>query len=88
MVEKTPEGFAVSGFSSARKRKVKMLPVNGVYPTHKNIENNTYPFKRPLFLIINKNPKPEVKRFVDFALSKEGQSLIRSYGVVALTGNK
>lgn len=84
MVERTSEGFGISGFSSARKRDVKMLKVNGVYPTKKDIINNKYPFKRPLFLVALKNPKPEVKRFIDFTLSKEGQRLISSLGTVSL----
>jgi phosphate transport system substrate-binding protein len=84
MVEETPEGFATSGFTSARKRDVKMLKISGVYPTNKNIINNTYPLKRALFILIPAKTKPEVRRFVDFVLSKEGQQFIRSLGVVSL----
>lgn len=86
MVEKTPGGFAVSGFASARKRHVKMLQVNGVTPSMQSIRNNTYPFKRPLYLVVSTSPKPEVKRFIDFALSREGQELIHSFGVVPIAG--
>ncbi|MBI5408179.1 MAG: substrate-binding domain-containing protein [Nitrospirae bacterium] len=84
MVEKTSEGFGTAGFSSARKRDVKMLKLDGVYPDKKNIANGKYPLKRPLFLLAPKNPKPEVKRFIDFVLSKQGQELISSYGAVSL----
>jgi len=84
MVEKTAEGFATTGFSSARKRDVKMLKFNGVYPDKKNISQNKYPFKRPLFLLLAKNAKPDARKFVDFALSKIGQELISSYGAVPL----
>ncbi len=87
-IEKTAEGFAVTGFSSARKRNVKMLKLNGVYPDKKNISNNRYPFKRPLFLLAPENPKPEVKKFIDFALSKKGQELISSYGAISLLDMK
>ncbi|MEW6715033.1 MAG: substrate-binding domain-containing protein [Nitrospirota bacterium] len=84
MVEDTAEGFATTGFSSARKRKVKMLKVDGIYPDKQNISKNIYPFKRPLFLLLTKDAKPEAKKFVDFALSRKGQELISSYGVVPL----
>lgn len=84
MVEDTTEGFATVGFSSARKRNVKMLKLDGVYPDKKNIAKNIYPFKRPLFLLLTKNAKPEARRFVDFALSRKGQELISSYGAVPL----
>jgi len=84
MVEETPEGFAVAGFSSARKRNVKMLKVDGIYPNKKKIASDKYQLRRPLFIVIPKKPKPGVKQFVDFILSKEGQKLISSYGVVSL----
>lgn len=84
LVENTPGGFAITGFSSARKRMVKMLKVNGIYPTRKAIINGKYGFMRPLFLVVPPNPKPEVVRFVSFALSKAGQQFISSQGVVSL----
>ncbi len=85
LVEKTPEGFASSGFSSARKRNVKMLKVNGASPTKENIISGRYPLRRPLYVVIKKNAKPEVKNFVDYVVSKKGQKLIASYGMVSLS---
>jgi phosphate transport system substrate-binding protein len=85
MVEDTPEGFATTGFSSARKRDIKMLKVNGVSPDKKNITTNKYPLKRPLFLLVPHRAVPAVKKFVDFALSAKGQKFISSQGVVSLT---
>lgn len=88
MVETSPDGFATTGFTSARKRKVKMLKVNGIPPTFKNIVKGSYPLKRPLFLLVARNAKPEVKQFVDFALSADGQRFIRSLNVVPLHDRK
>lgn len=88
MVEDTPGGFATTGFSSARKRDIKMLKVNGVSPEKKNIINNKYPLKRPLFLLVPRRAKPAVKNFVDFTLSNKGQKFISSQGVVSLTDLK
>lgn len=85
MVEKTPGGFATSGFTSSRKRDVKMLKVNGVRPSKENIIKDLYPLKRPLYLLVPIRPKTEVKKFVTFVLSREGQSFISSLGVVALS---
>jgi phosphate transport system substrate-binding protein len=85
MVEDTPAGFATAGFTSARKRTVKMLKVNGVYPTIKTIINNRYPLKRPLYLLTPKQSKPGVRQFVDFVLSREGQRFLGSLGVVSLS---
>jgi phosphate transport system substrate-binding protein len=88
IIEKTPEGFAVSGFSSARYRSVKMLKLNNVRPSRDNISSNKYPFKRPLFLLVPIDPKPEVRKFVAFALSTDGQKLIGSLGAVSLMDEK
>ncbi len=88
MVENTPEGFATTGFTSARKREVRMLKVDGVSPSVKNIVQGKYPLKRPLFILVPRQSKPAVTRFVDFALSKEGQTFIRSQGVVSLLDMK
>ncbi|MBF0329624.1 MAG: substrate-binding domain-containing protein [Nitrospirae bacterium] len=84
LVEKTPEGFASSGFSSARKRNVKMLNVNGVQPTKANIISNKYPLRRPLYLVVKKDASPKTKRFLDYVLSPKAQKLIASYGSISL----
>ncbi len=84
VIEDSPEGFATTGFSSARKRDIKMLKVNGVSPSHRNIVNNKYPLKRPLFILLPPDPRPEARRFLEYALSKEGQRFISSLGVVSL----
>ena len=83
-VEVTPEGFASTGFDSARKRNVKMLSVNGVAPTKSSIVSGKYPYKRYLYLVTTKDPKPEVAKFVKYALSKKGQKLISSFGIPSL----
>lgn len=84
IVEKTPAAFATTGFSSARKRQVKMLALNGVTPTKENIIAKKYPFARPLYLVVPRSAKPEVRAFVNFVLSRRGQELIGSYGIIPL----
>jgi phosphate transport system substrate-binding protein len=84
LVERNAEGFASTGFGSARKRNVKMLAVNGVVPSKAAIISGKYPFKRYLYLVITNDAKPEVLKFVDFSLSRKGQSLISSYGIPSL----
>lgn len=83
-IEKTPEGFAATGFTSARTRMFKMLNVDGIPPTKKNIMNGRYPLKRPLYLVIPGNPKTETRKVVDFILSRDGQQFISSLGAVSL----
>lgn len=85
IVEKTPAAFATTGFSSARRRRVRILALNGVAPTKENIIAKKYPFARPLYLVVPRSAKPTVREFVAFVLSRKGQDLIRSYGVVSLS---
>jgi phosphate transport system substrate-binding protein len=84
MVETSPEGFATTGYTSARKRHVKMLKVDGIAPTVGSIIQQRYPLKRPLYILLPKYPKPAVRKFVDFVLSRDGQMYLRSLNVVSL----
>lgn len=88
MVEKTPGGFASTGYASARKRDVKMLRLNGVEPDRKNIISGRYPLRRELYLVVKKDARPGVRRFIDYVLSRKGQKLISSYGIPALSDMK
>ena len=84
MVETTPDGFATTGYTSARKRQVKMLKIDGISPTVGNIVQKRYPLKRPLYILLPKQPKPAARQFVDFVLSRDGQQYLRSLNVVSL----
>jgi len=82
-------GFGLSGISSAKKRKkLKMLKVDGIAPTKKNIMTGRYPFYRPLYLTTRGEPTGEVKAFVEFALSAGGQAIISRQGTVNLAEGK
>lgn len=82
-VEKNVNGFGVSGISSARKRNFKLLKLDGKAPTYENIKNGSYALYRPLYLVIRRgNKDPLVRDFIKYALSNEGQNIIRKQGTV------
>lgn len=81
-VEQVETVIGMTGVSSARKRNVKILSLNGVAPDYENIARGTYPHFRPLYLFTQGPPSGEAKGFVDFALSPEGQALIKGEGTV------
>lgn len=83
-VEHLPNAFAVTGVSSAKKRDVKIIGVDGIAPSPENIATGKYPLFRPLYLTVPHNPDPAVERFVEFALSDAGQEIIREEGTVNL----
>jgi len=46
-------------------------------PTIENVISGKYPISRPLFVYTNGAPEGLVKKFIDFALSPEGQQIVR-----------
>ncbi len=54
--------------------KVKALAVDG---QEADVNNSGYPITRPLHLVTNGTPKGDVKAFIDWALSSEGQALVK-----------
>ena len=82
-VVKNKNGFGVSGISSAKKRKLKLLKLDGKAPTYENIKNGSYALYRPLYLVIKRgNKTPLVRDFIKYAVSQEGQKIIRAQGTV------
>lgn len=82
-VEENVNGIGVSGISSVKKRNVKMLDLDGKAPSYENIKDGQYTLYRPLYLVIKKGNKDELVRdFIKFAVSREGQDIIRAQGTV------
>ena len=70
-----------------QEKDVKMLSVDGVYPSVDNIENGTYPVTVSLVVAkLASNEKENVQKVIDFLLSKDGQEIIErtGYGALAL----
>ena len=87
-VEKTVTALGVTGISSAKKRKVKFLSLNGSNPTKENIASGKYPLWRPLYITKNKNAPAEADGVIDFILSDEGQTIVSEQGTVNLAEGK
>lgn len=64
-----------------QEKGVKLLSVDGVYPSLENIENGTYPLTTSVCLITRKNDSnPYVQKMIDFILSETGQSIVTKTG--------
>lgn len=83
-VENDPAAIAVSGVSSAHKRAVKLVRVNGKAPVRENIADGSYLLYRPLYLVTKVDASEEVRKFLAFAQSAEGQAVISGEGTVNL----
>jgi len=62
--------------------RVKPVAINGVRPTNETVLNKTFPYARPLFVYTNGAPTGDVKRFLDFVTSPQGQRLAAGLGYV------
>lgn len=49
-------------------------------PTHLNVEKNLYPIARPLYQYVSGNISKEVKDFIAYELSNEGQKIVEKEG--------
>lgn len=86
-LEKDPLAIGMTGISSAKKRQLKILDLEGRSPSYENIRNGNYLFYRPLYIAYNElNGKSKlIKDFVNFAHSPEGMAIIAENGCVPYT---
>lgn len=85
-VLKNINGIAITGVSSAKRRDVKILKLEGKAPTYENIKSGNYLLYRPLYLVTQGSKSDKrVKDFITFALSREGRNIIRQAGTVPYT---
>lgn len=83
LVQKSSTAVAYASVGSAKSEAgIKVLTVNKVAPSTKTLLDGTYPITRTLHFAVKGVPSENVKRFVNFALSEEGQSIISSSGYV------
>ena len=86
-VEQTGSAIAFTGVSSAKKRTVKMLAIDGKEPSAQNIASGQYTLYRPLYLVVPQSPSSAVSKFAEYAVSDEGQAVIAAAGTVPLAAN-
>lgn len=64
---------------------VKLLALDGVYPSTENIRNGSYPIINELYAVTRKGEEnPGVQAFVDWMLSEEGQTIVEGSGYVGV----
>jgi len=82
-VSSTPNsvGFISLGFVDS---SVKALAVDGVTATEANAKSGTYPIIRPLYFLTKTQPTGDIKKFLDFCTSDEGQSIVTEEGYISI----
>lgn len=72
-------GYYGMGYISNKQKAVSIAKDPNsefIVPTIDNVVSGKYPISRPLFLYTNGEPAGLTKKFIDFALSKEGQDIV------------
>jgi len=72
-------GYVGIGFVSD---DIKVLSINGIKASKDSVIKGTYPVSRKLYMYVNGEPQGLVKRYIDFVLSEEGQSIVEEIGYV------
>lgn len=92
VIGRTPCAMGYSGMGYAT-HEVKMLEVatdaDAPYypPTLENVLAKTYPIARPLYMYSLGEPTGEIKVYLDWILSPEGQKIVEKLGFVPLESN-
>jgi phosphate transport system substrate-binding protein len=84
LVEKTPCAIGYSGLAYATDH-LKMVCVSSkgaecVSPSVETAGNGSYPVARPLMMYTNGEPQGEIKTYMDWIMSDEGQCIILKKG--------
>lgn len=58
------------------REKVKVVSVDGIEPTEKNVQSGAYLISRPLLLVTKGVAKGDAKEFIKFILSADGQAIV------------
>jgi phosphate transport system substrate-binding protein len=79
-------GFVGLPYVGPTKAAISEAGASSLLPNRLTVGTEDYPLSRRLFLYIAQgNGNPHIGRFVEFALSREGQELVNKLGFVPLT---
>lgn len=80
-------GYVGLGYLSQRLKRIavaKDAKSLFILPNEETVASGSYPIARGLYLYTDRNPRVEVKKIIDFALSKEGQQIVKQMDFVPL----
>jgi phosphate transport system substrate-binding protein len=86
-VIENPNGITYVSIGTAQQQAdagapIKLLPINGVAPTTKNIRTGNFPISRPLVLLTKEVPGGLVKDFISYSLSSQITDIVSQHHFV------
>ncbi len=81
-IENTPGavGFSTLGQMITEKPRLKVLSLNGVYPTIMTLSNGSYKYNKRLILVARREQSAQVRNFLGFIASPEGRKILEESG--------
>jgi phosphate transport system substrate-binding protein len=85
-VEKIPGSLGTSTLTQviSEKRKLKILAVDGVMPTVRNLSQGSYPLVKSFFIVTKPKPSALAQKFIDFLRTREARKILEETGNIAL----
>ncbi len=79
-------GYSFRFYSTemVQNSEIKLLSINGVYPSLENIENGTYPIASTFYAVTRSDADDNTKALLEWILSPQGQELIEKTGYTPL----
>ena len=66
----------------AHRSGLRVLKLDGIYPSVENVRNGTYPLSAPLSVVHKEKLRPVARKFVDFLFGSVAIAVIKKYGCV------
>ncbi len=81
IIASTPQGVGYISVGLVDERE-KVVVIDGIEPSLENLITGEYHFSRPFLLLLRKEPKGNVKKFIEYVLSDEGQEILGTGGLI------
>lgn len=81
-VSNNPNGIGYVGLAYIKEPGIKVVTVEGHFPTKEEVLTKKYPYARPNFYYTNGEPSGEAAKFIEFTLSPAGQAIVEKVGFV------
>ncbi len=82
LVSENSDAIGYVGFGHLEPGVIKVLSIDDVLPTEQTAYDGSYPLVRPLLLLTGPLTQPIAYKYIEFALSSEGQRIVKESGWV------
>lgn len=86
-VSSSPGCIGYVGLGYVRE-SVKVVAIDGVFPSPESVRTGAYPLSRPLYLYLAHPPEGVIRDFLDFILSERGQRIVAETGFIPVAEEK